>query len=61
MEALERIIKDRNYHAKQIEENLTKIKDKREAIEGLEKATIREQKLVDEYDQIIELIEKRAY
>ena len=56
MEALQRIIKDRNYHANQLEANLLKIKEKYEAIVALEQANIREQKLVDEYNQIIDLI-----
>jgi hypothetical protein len=56
MEALQRIVKDRNYHVKQIEENILKIKDKYEAIESLEKANERESKLVEEYNQIIDLI-----
>lgn len=56
MEALQRIIKDRNYHANQLEANLLKIKEKYEAIVALEQANIREQKLVDEYNRIIILI-----
>jgi hypothetical protein len=56
MEALQRIIKDRNYHANQLEANLLKIKEKYEAIVALEQSNIREQKLVDEYNQIIDLI-----
>jgi CHAD domain-containing protein len=56
MEALRRIIKDRDYHVKQIEENLMKIQDKLETIEMLEQANKREMKLVEEYEKIIELI-----
>ena len=56
MEALQRIIKDRDYHRKQYEENILKIQDKYEAIEALQKANEREQKLIEEYNQIIELI-----
>lgn len=56
MEALQRIIKDRDYHHKQFEENLLKIRDKYEAIEMLEKANERETKLVEEYNRIIDLI-----
>ena len=56
MEALQRIIKDREYHIKQIEANLLKIQEKHEAIESLEKATERERKLVEEYNAIIDLI-----
>jgi hypothetical protein len=56
MEALQRIIKDRNHHASQYETNILKIKEKYEAIEALEQANIREQKLVEEYNRILVLI-----
>lgn len=56
MEALQRIVKDRDYHFNQIESNLQKIKEKYEAIEALEKATERERQLVEEYNTIIDLI-----
>jgi hypothetical protein len=56
VEALQRIVKDRDYHFNQIESNLQKIKEKYEAIEALEKATERERQLVEEYNTIIDLI-----
>lgn len=57
-EALKRIIKDRDYHLKQIEENLLKIQQKYESIQALEESTERERQLVEQFNLIIELIQK---
>jgi hypothetical protein len=57
-EALKRIIKDRDYHMKQIEENLMKIQQKYEAIQSLEESTERERQLVEEYNAIIEKLKE---
>lgn len=58
MQALKRIIKDRDYHLKQIEENLLKIQSKYEGIQSLEECNEKERRLVEEYNVIIEKIQK---
>lgn len=58
MEALKRIIKDRDYHLRQIDENLMRIKEKYEAIEVLTTSLEKEKKLVEEYNSIIEMLQK---
>ncbi len=58
MKVLERIKKDRDYHLRQIEENNRKMQLAQESIEALKECNIKEQRLVEEYDRIIELIEK---
>jgi uncharacterized protein with WD repeat len=57
-EALVRIIKDRDYHMRQLEENLRKIELSKENIQVLEECNIKEMKLIEEYNRIIQLIEK---
>jgi hypothetical protein len=57
-DALVRIIKDRDYHLKQLEENIDKIQRAKEKIESLEKCNEVEQQLIEQYNQIIEIIEK---
>ncbi len=57
-EALVRIIKDRDYHMIQLEENLRKIELNKENIQVLEECNVKEMKLIEEYTRIIELIEK---
>lgn len=57
-EALKRITKDRDYHLKQIEENIMKIQQKKESIESLEACNEKELQLVKEYNAILEILEK---
>lgn len=57
-DALTRIIKDRDYHMRQLEENLRKIELNKENIQVLEECNVKEMKLIEEYTRIIELIEK---
>ena len=59
-EALKRIIKERNYHNRQIEENLAKIQTKKESIQALEEYTQKEIQIVNEYDEIIALLESKV-
>lgn len=56
-EALKRIVKERNYHQKQVEENNLKIESCRERIKSLEDCNVKEQQLVEEYNRIIEILE----
>lgn len=56
--ALQRIIKDRDYHIRQIEENNIKIQRSKESIQSLEECNVKEQQLVEEYNRIIEILEK---
>lgn len=58
-EALKRIIKERNYHNRQIEENLEKIQHKKESIQSLEEFTKKEIDIVNEYDEIIALLQDK--
>lgn len=58
-EALKRIIKERNYHNRQIEENLAKIQTKKESIASLEEYTKKEVQIVNEYDEIIALLQDK--
>lgn len=58
-EALKRIIKERNYHNRQIEENLAKIQHKKESIQALEEFTKKEIDIVNEYDEIIALLQDK--
>ncbi|MBN8200517.1 hypothetical protein [Bacillus sp. NTK034] len=55
--ALQRIKKDLDYHIKQIEENEMKIQSHRESIKTLEDCNKKEQRLVEEYEEIIQRIE----
>jgi uncharacterized protein YdaL len=57
-QALTRIIKDRDYHMRQLEENLRKIELNKENIQVLEECNVKEMKLIEEYNRIIQLIEK---